>query len=123
LGAALLALLFYQCAAQSRGAPTMTDAELVEAVQRAARDGATAAEVEARVGERALVNTARDGRGPILMRDLATDEESGEKLPHLPDAREVVLWRRPIAARNPRLIGIQWLDAGPRIFFGVLLPP
>jgi hypothetical protein len=118
----LAALALAGACAQPRGAEAMSDAELVRAVEKAVQDRAAPADVEARVGQRALVNTARDGRGPILDRNLATDEQSSGKLPHLPAAREVVFWRRPLAAPNPRLVGIEWLEAGPQLFFAVLLP-
>ncbi len=100
----------------------MSDADLVQAVQKAVQDRIAPADAEARVGQRALVNTTRDGRGPILDRNLASDPESGSRLPHLPAAREVVLWQRPLAARDPRLVGIQWLDDRSAMFFAVLLP-
>ncbi len=106
--------------------PRLTDEQLVAAVRRAASERLGPDEVEARVGERAWVNTQRGvERFTFRTANIAGDSASGEsKLPPLGASRDAVYWGRPLPAKNPRIVGIVWNEEGsPEIFFGVLYPP
>lgn len=106
--------------------PRLTDEQLVAAVRRAASERLGPDEVERRVGERAWVNTRRGvERFTFRTARLSDDPESEEtKLPPLGEARDAVYWGRPLAAENPRVVGLVWDEEGsPEIFFGVLYPP
>jgi hypothetical protein len=51
------------------------------------------------------------------------DPEAPSEVLNLDEALQVVVWKRPVKARNPRLVGIQWPRAGPpTVFFGILFP-
>jgi hypothetical protein len=101
------------------------DADLIDAVRRAARAGIPPADVEEYVGSTAWINTIREpDRLAVAMADIAADDESGTETPKLADARDVAYWGRPVESQNPRLVGITWDAEGTsRIFFGVLYPP
>ena len=104
----------------------LTDEQLIEAVRRAADERLGPDEVEARVGERAWVNTRRGvERFTFMTANISADRESGQsKLPPPGEARDAAYWGRPLPADNPRIVGIMWDEEGsPEIFFGVLYPP
>ncbi|HEV8323435.1 MAG TPA: hypothetical protein VG389_17595 [Myxococcota bacterium] len=102
------------------------DRTLIAAVRAAAAAGARAEEVEALVGSKAVLNSAREG---TLMRVYkhwpAHDPEAPSEVLDLDGALQVVLWKRPVKARIPRLVGIQWPRSGgsPTVFFGIVYDP
>jgi hypothetical protein len=101
-----------------------TDAELIEAVRRAAQARLTPDAAEAAVGE-AVVNTSRNLPLEALRRvDLIADEASGQQTLSREGARAVAYWERPIESKDPRMVGMIWrADGAVEVFFGVVLPP
>jgi hypothetical protein len=100
------------------------DRSLIAAVRAAAAAGARPEEVEALVGRAAVVNSARDGTLMWFYKHWPPhDPEAPSEVLNLDEALQVVVWKRPVKARNPRLVGIQWPRAGPpTVFFGILFP-
>ena len=108
------------------------DAILLAAVRRALDNGASPDEVETSVGAEAAVHSSRDDLRRLWRscRVLA-DPEHNPSIPDLRQARDFVLWERPVSYEfavppatrivYPRVVGIAWTrDGGRRLFFGVL---
>src|SRR4051812_26272721 len=101
----------------------LTDAKLVQAVMKAAKEKVAAQLVETRVGQRAIVNTTRPGdRDVRTAADLAFDPTRSSQAKSLKGA-EIAYWRRPIKSATPQVVGIVWPTSGaPQYFFGIVLP-
>jgi hypothetical protein len=110
------------------------DAELIASVKSAARRGITPQAIERFVGQKAVINTLRDGHDVILIlkgiggdRERRRESDHGADMPPVPDlseAKRVVCWERPLDERNPRMVGIAWDEYGvAKVVFFVVYPP
>jgi hypothetical protein len=106
------------------GGRNLTDDELVHAVERSATEHISPGDADARVGEPPWVNSATGGHPKLYLRNVVTDEQASERLPReIGKARAVAFWKRPLAAPNPRIVGLYWMSDGRVVrFFGVVLP-
>ena len=95
---------------------TLSDKQLMEAVQMALAGKVKPHEVEQFVGARATINTLRkDERAVLLAARIESDTKM--ELPRFEDMQQVVYWVRPTATRNPSLVGLAWSKQGAVVLF------
>jgi hypothetical protein len=101
------------------------DDRLIAGVRRAAGERVAPDALEARVGQKPLVNTHKGPSLAVLRRvHLVPDPAHGDELLDLASATAVMYWRRPIDGEDPHFVGIQIRkDGSHAVFFAILLPP
>jgi hypothetical protein len=108
-----------------RGVAT-SDEQLLHALREAARARATPAQVEARVGRRAIINTSRgeDERHILEHATIYPDDAARTSPLTFAGARDVVYWGRDVPAHNAPIVGLVWKrDGAVEVFTAFVLPP
>jgi len=101
------------------------DDELITRIQEAVTAGVAPDALSARVGRKPAIDTTAGQPIELLRRvNLIPDPDHPTEALSLERARAVVYWIRPIEAKNPRVVGVQFdTDGKAHTFFGVVLPP
>lgn len=102
-----------------------SDKKLIDGVKAAATKGAAPTDVDAVVGTKSTLNTARArDRATFSRVDLVEDPDNKPALSARDSLRWVAGWVRPVESKNPKVVGICWPKEGNlRVFYGEVLPP
>jgi hypothetical protein len=92
----------------------LSDDKLVAVIKQAAKERIKAEKIEEFVGEKALVNTARDNEWLFL--EVVSFVFEGERL-RFSEMKEVVYWRRPVNSKYAKLVGLAWTKENHVLFF------
>jgi hypothetical protein len=103
----------------------ISDEQLVAQLRKAVAASVPPEALEARIGQKALINTATGfPLGALDHVNLVPDPDHPDETLSLDTARVVVYWARPVPGDDPRVVGVQVRkDGAASIFFGLVQPP
>jgi hypothetical protein len=103
----------------------MTDDAVIGRVRSAVDTRVAPGDLEAFVGQKAMVNTITGFPLEGLRRvNLIPDPEHPEHTLKLDSAEAVVYFGRPVESDDPKVVGVQYhRDGSAALFFGIVLPP
>lgn len=107
------------------GKQAMTDETLIQRVRGAADSRVAPRDIEAYVGQKAMVNTTTGFPLEGLRRvNVIPDPDHPEQTLKLDAAEAVVYFGRPVESDDPKIMGVQYRrDGSAAVFFGIVLPP
>jgi hypothetical protein len=111
--------------AMTDGKQAMTDEALIARVRSAIDARVAPREIDAYVGQKAMVNTATGFPLEGLRRvNVLPDPDHPEHTLQLDSAEAVVYFGRPVESNDPKIVGVQYRrDGSAGVFFGIVLPP
>lgn len=107
------------------GTQAMTDETLIQRVRGAADSRVAPRDIEAYVGQKAMVNTTTGFPLEGLRRvNVIPDPDHPQQTLKLDAAEAVVYFGRPVESDDPKITGVQYRrDGSAAVFFGIVLPP